>query len=136
MCPLGLFPNAGVVVTVSQRIPASTSRCILCIKEEKFNMLDQKMAITHLRSAPKAFMELDALVRYSKNLEPCSGQGGFQCTSVESCSYETGTISKFLAEGNIKAKEIGRAGRDGRLSFYHLLFDDITYYRLRSLMYR
>ncbi|KAK1403216.1 DNA helicase [Heracleum sosnowskyi] len=107
--------------------------------------------------------------------------------------YETDTISKFLADGNIKAKsyhsgltakersrtqelfcsnkirvvvatvafgmgldksdvgavihyslpesleeyvqEIGRAGRDGRLSFCHLLFDDITYYRLRSLMY-
>lgn len=107
--------------------------------------------------------------------------------------YETDTISKFLADGNIKVKsyhsgltakersrtqelfcsnkirvvvatvafgmgldksdvgavihyslpesleeyvqEIARAGRDGRLSFCHLLFDDITYYRLRSLMY-
>ncbi|KAH9772739.1 ATP-dependent DNA helicase q4 [Citrus sinensis] len=33
-------------------------------------------------------------------------------------------------------QEIGRAGRDGRLSYCHLFLDDITYFRLRSLMYR
>ncbi|XP_042048667.1 ATP-dependent DNA helicase Q-like 5 isoform X1 [Salvia splendens] len=32
-------------------------------------------------------------------------------------------------------QEIGRAGRDGRLSYCHLLFDDATYIKLRSLMY-
>ncbi|PRQ39982.1 putative DNA helicase [Rosa chinensis] len=32
-------------------------------------------------------------------------------------------------------QEIGRAGRDGRLSYCHLYFDDNTYYKLRSLMY-
>ncbi|KAM7268981.1 hypothetical protein ACFE04_024478 [Oxalis oulophora] len=32
-------------------------------------------------------------------------------------------------------QEIGRAGRDGRLSFCHLFFDDGTYFKLRSLMY-
>ncbi|KAH6797784.1 DEAD/DEAH box RNA helicase family protein [Perilla frutescens var. hirtella] len=32
-------------------------------------------------------------------------------------------------------QEIGRAGRDGRLSFCHLLFDDATYIKLRSLMH-
>ncbi|XP_021911998.1 ATP-dependent DNA helicase Q-like 5, partial [Carica papaya] len=32
-------------------------------------------------------------------------------------------------------QEIGRSGRDGRLSHCHLLFDDITYFKLRSLMY-
>ncbi|KDO82002.1 hypothetical protein CISIN_1g0363782mg, partial [Citrus sinensis] len=32
-------------------------------------------------------------------------------------------------------QEIGRAGRDGRLSYCHLFLDDITYFRLRSLMY-
>lgn len=30
-------------------------------------------------------------------------------------------------------QEIGRAGRDGRLSYCHLFLDDITYYKLRSL---
>ncbi|KAK3014217.1 hypothetical protein RJ639_008962 [Escallonia herrerae] len=32
-------------------------------------------------------------------------------------------------------QEMGCAGRDGRLSYCHLLFDDNTYFKLRSLMY-
>ncbi|CAB4294759.1 unnamed protein product [Prunus armeniaca] len=32
-------------------------------------------------------------------------------------------------------QEIGRAGRDGRLSYCHLYFDEDTYFKLRSLMY-
>lgn len=32
-------------------------------------------------------------------------------------------------------QEIGRAGRDGRLAYCHLFFDDVSYFKIRSLMY-
>ncbi|CAI9093261.1 OLC1v1028725C2 [Oldenlandia corymbosa var. corymbosa] len=32
-------------------------------------------------------------------------------------------------------QEIGRAGRDGRLSYCHLFFDEATYFKMRSLMH-
>ncbi|KAL3501051.1 hypothetical protein ACH5RR_035500 [Cinchona calisaya] len=32
-------------------------------------------------------------------------------------------------------QEIGRAGRDGRFSYCHLLFDEATYFKMRSLMH-
>ncbi|XP_016501659.2 ATP-dependent DNA helicase Q-like 5 isoform X1 [Nicotiana tabacum] len=32
-------------------------------------------------------------------------------------------------------QEIGRAGRDGRISYCHLFFDDVSYFKTRSLMY-
>ncbi|KAL5760106.1 hypothetical protein ACOSQ2_018944 [Xanthoceras sorbifolium] len=32
-------------------------------------------------------------------------------------------------------QEIGRAGRDGRLAHCHLFFDDMTYFKIRSLMH-
>ncbi|CAN4116182.1 unnamed protein product [Withania somnifera] len=32
-------------------------------------------------------------------------------------------------------QEIGRAGRDGRIAYCHLFFDDVSYFKIRSLMY-
>lgn len=41
-----------------------------------------------------------------------------------------------LKKLNVFTQEIGRAGRDGRLSYCHLFYDEDTYLKLRSLSHR
>ncbi|KFK44663.1 hypothetical protein AALP_AA1G287700 [Arabis alpina] len=48
---------------------------------------------------------------------------------------DVGAVIHFSMPGSLEeyVQEIGRAGRDGRLSYCHLFYDDSTYLKLRSL---
>ncbi|KAF7839813.1 ATP-dependent DNA helicase Q-like 5 [Senna tora] len=50
---------------------------------------------------------------------------------------DVGAVIHYSLPESLEAyvQEIGRSGRDGRLSFCHLFYDDETYVKLRSLMY-
>ncbi|KAL8150094.1 hypothetical protein V2J09_019902 [Rumex salicifolius] len=59
------------------------------------------------------------------------------CTDVGSLSMGFSQVIHYSLPGSIEeyVQEIGRAGRDGRLSYCHLFYDDITYYKLRSFAF-
>jgi ATP-dependent DNA helicase Q4 len=51
---------------------------------------------------------------------------------------DVGAVIHFSVPGSMEeyVQEIGRAGRDGRLSYCHLFYDNDTYLKLRSLAHR
>ncbi|KAL3835665.1 hypothetical protein ACJIZ3_010401 [Penstemon smallii] len=50
---------------------------------------------------------------------------------------DVGAVIHYSLPGSLEeyVQEIGRAGRDGRLAYCHLLFDNATYLKFRSLMH-
>ncbi|XP_041010352.1 ATP-dependent DNA helicase Q-like 5 isoform X2 [Juglans microcarpa x Juglans regia] len=88
--------------------------------------------------------ETDQISRYlcDNNISAKSYHGGIPArdrthTQELFCSNKIRVVIHYSLPESLEeyVQEIGRAGRDGRLSYCHLLFDDDTYFKLRSLMH-
>ncbi|XP_042506131.1 ATP-dependent DNA helicase Q-like 5 isoform X2 [Macadamia integrifolia] len=163
-CILAMTATATIktlhVVMRSLEIPATNLIQISHIRENlqlSVTLSDNRLKDLLVLMKSSLLAEVRSIIIYCKFQSETDLLGKYLCdNTISAKSYHSGIPAKvrsrtqeLFCSNKIRVvinyslpesleeyvQETGRAGRDGRLSYCHLLFDESTYFKLRSLLY-